>query len=295
MKKTIFMALLVALSFQVSLAQESQKITGGDYQTWLALHETYTLALDQIYPNIKFSEAKFEKEDFIYLQENAETREAYLDLIAEAEQFCEMNIQIPACETLMQVIEEKSIVDCFGNVDLMPITDGITLLQDKLEPLWLAASHNEFKNYSESKGVTDMIARMRGNLDLRCPRTEQSSCKTKRRLGSLGQCLRFMKLGLIGGGYMRSNPGVASAKNFGPELKKMGFRNLKDEQRHKNMTSRQVPHGAILVYSSSDPRRPHGHIEVFDAHNNQYLSDFSSRSPIDTYNGKRHLIGIYVK
>lgn len=295
MTKNFLVILLLALSFKLSFAQAPQNIAGGDYKTWQALHHTYTLALDEIYPDMNFSEVKVSKEDFIHLQENSEIRAAYLDLIAEAEQFCELNTQIPACSNLMQVIEEKSIVDCLGNVDLMPKTDGIRLLKDNLEPLWLAASQNEFKNYSDSKAVKDMIVKMRSNLNLRCTKTVQSSCKSKRRQGSLGQCLRYMKLGLIAGGYMRTNPGVASAKNFGPQLKKLGFRNLKDEQRHKNMTSRQVPHGAILVYSSSDPKRPHGHIEIYDADNKQYLSDFPSSNPIDTYNGKRHLIGVYVK
>lgn len=293
-KKTIIFLLCLPFAFS-SYANENFVERTGNFQEWLAIHNTYMLALDQIHPDSGFSSIEFDESDFRFLQEDAEAREGYLELIAHAEQFCEMNRSIAACDNLLQVIEEKSLIACFGDIELLPSLQGVRNLQDSLETVWLASSQNEFKSYSESAGVDNMITRMKANLTLRCTETSQNSCRTNRRPGTLGQCLRYMKLGLIGGGYIRSNPGVASASRFGPELKKMGFRNLKEDPRHANMSSRQAPHGAILVYSSSDPKRPHGHIEIYDSKSGQYISDFASNNPIDTYNGRRTLIGIYVK
>lgn len=293
-KQLITLALSCCFIFQLH-ALESEQKTQTEFSAWLSLHQSYAKAMDALNPEKDFSSIEFFEEDFVFLQESNEAREQYMEILAQVEYGCEMNRSLPACRELLEVIVEKSMISCFGEIDTSPATQSVRKLQENIETVWLASTRNEFKNYSESQGVENMIARLKGNLTLRCTETRQSACRSKRRLGSLAQCLRYVKLGLIGGGYMRANPGVASAWRFGPQLKKMGFKNLKDDPRHANMTSRQVPHGAILVYSSSDPKRPHGHIEVYDAKTNQYLSDFASNNPIDTYNGRRRLIGIYVK
>jgi hypothetical protein len=277
-----------------SLAWTRSAPVPTDYANWLALHRVYMQARDTMFPEANFSDLEFGPEEYQMLVEDPELRITYYETLVEVENFCEENSSLSACDNLLKVIENRDIQSCFPKDDLIP-TEAITRLNNEVATLVLASSRNEFQAYSNSSQVTNMIARMRQNLPMRCTQTVQSACRRDPPPRSRAQCLRYVKLGLIGGGFIRSNPGTASAKDFGPALRRMGFRNLKDDPRHRNMTSRQVPHGAILVYSSSDRRRPHGHIEVYDANTREYLSDYSSRNPIDVSNSRRHLIGIYVK
>lgn len=142
---------------------------------------------------------------------------------------------------------------------------------------------NPYSAYSSSKGVNDMIARLRQNLRKRCT---TSGCSGSRKAGTTGKCFRYVKWGLIGGGFTRSYLGGVHARDAGSHLRNIGFKNIMGP----NINSRNAPVGAILVYTGGKS----GHIEV-KAGAREYLSDFSSTGPIDSRTSARRLIGVYVK
>jgi hypothetical protein len=149
-----------------------------------------------------------------------------------------------------------------------------------------SVSSGEFSSYSNAPQTRRMIETLRRNLTRNCdPRT---GCRGSRRPGSVGRCLRYVKFGMLGN-YTNSYPPGLHAKDFGGQLQRMGFRNLKSDSRFRNMRPEQAPEGAILVYSGG----PSGHIEV-KAGPNEYLSDFRDSRPISERLPRR-LIGVYVK
>ncbi|MFI2743826.1 hypothetical protein ACG2LH_13880 [Zhouia sp. PK063] len=158
-----------------------------------------------------------------------------------------------------------------------------------LTPLYYESIENTFNYYSSSFEVEEMIKGLEDNLTKIC---SMNSCYGKRSEGSRGRCWRYVKWGLMEGGYSDNYPGIRYARNAGFELESLGFHNLLKEKDYRKMTSVEAPVGAILVYKGG--RRRFGHIEV-KASNDKYLSDFSSEKPIDRTDGRHRLIGIYVK
>lgn len=150
-----------------------------------------------------------------------------------------------------------------------------------------ARSAGEFRQYENSPQVERMISTLRTNLTRNC--STGGACRGRRAPGSEGACLRYVKIGLMGGGFTGSYPPGLHARDFGPQLRRMGFRNLKDDPRYRNMTPEQAPKGAIIVYSGG----PSGHIEV-KAGSNEYLSDFRSSQAIH-HRLPRRPIGIYIR
>lgn len=154
-----------------------------------------------------------------------------------------------------------------------------------------ARSSGDFNNYSNSAAVRNMISTLRQNLNRNCNWNAQgqANCNRSRNPGSGSLCWRYVKFGLIGGGFIRSNPGGVHAKDAGTQLRAAGFRNLRSDPRFANMTPEQAPLGAVLVYSGGDS----GHIEV-KAGPNEYLSDFRASESIN-HRLPRRLIGVYIR
>jgi hypothetical protein len=154
-----------------------------------------------------------------------------------------------------------------------------------------ARSSGEFSTYSNSPAVRNMISTLRQNLTRNCnwDRQLRPYCGSSRNPSSGALCYRYVKMGLIGGGFMRTNPGGRHARGAGTELRRAGFRNLRDDPRFRNMTPEQAPIGAVLVYSGGSS----GHIEV-KAGQHEFLSDFRAAESIN-HRLPRTLIGVYIR
>lgn len=138
---------------------------------------------------------------------------------------------------------------------------------------------------------------------------------------SRSQCYRYVKEALAcaprgrrGNGECLNNSWFASgaARNAVTDLKRSengGFVNLLEYDRFRNMTATQAPKGAVLVYSSGVPCRPHdardcGHVEIKTNGPGEdgYVSDFYLPDPINYTARVRsrgrtgyQLIGIMIK
>lgn len=158
-------------------------------------------------------------------------------------------------------------------------------------------NENDFDNYSKSEEVIKMINVLRSNTRKCLASKNKYICKRqaprnrKERSKPTGYCLRYVKLGIVGGGFTNQYPSGVAAKKSGNQWKKMGLRNLLDDKKYEKMTAYDAPKGAILVYSGGK----WGHVEV-KASESEYISDYIGEKPIyDELNLPRKLIGIYVK
>jgi hypothetical protein len=267
---------------QIQKSQEDDK-NEGNFEGWSKLHGLYmeALKLRQDVPDHDMTEA-----DFTRIKQDGELRQNYLELMASTEEFCVQNKSKKACANLLKGLEKNTLQDCIGDVESALPSEKVVGLSENIEQIILASTKNEFAAYSNSKGVANMIARLRSNLTKKCT---ASSCSGKRRPGSVAQCWRFVKHGLMGGGYTKSYPGSANARDAGGDLRKMGFKNLLSDPKYKSMNGRTAPKGAVLVYTGGCC----GHVEV-KAGDGSYLSDFDGRRPVNE-SIPRRLIGIYVK
>lgn len=158
--------------------------------------------------------------------------------------------------------------------------------------------------YSTDPKTKAMIDRMRSIYTRNC---NARGCRGKKGNVPGGSCWRYVKHGLMKGGYADDYlekegmtypyTATASAKNAGAEFferKEVGFTNLLKTDKYKDLSSADAPVGAVLVYSGGK----HGHVEV-KASYDEYISDYRAGVPTDIsspYRAKtRKLVGIYVK
>ncbi|EQC48531.1 hypothetical protein M899_1841 [Bacteriovorax sp. BSW11_IV] len=156
---------------------------------------------------------------------------------------------------------------------------------------------NEFSFYSNSANVSKMISTLRKNVSMCLSEKNKYICKKspplnrKNQTKPTGYCLRYVKLGVKDGGFTDSYPSGIAASKSGTEWKKLGFRNLLENDKYKSMTPYTAPKGAILVYSGGK----YGHVEV-KASDKEFISDYIGEKPIyDELGLPRKLIGIYVR
>jgi len=263
----------------------------GNYNEWKRLHDVYINALKEVNPEYSGQKREMNQDDFGLLQKDVSLREKYLDFMSDIEEQCASKPELKGCRELLNNTQDKDINTCLGNFDYTFTNESIDDLQEKVEMIYLAATpaaqlKEQYKSYSESTQVANMIARLRRNLTKLCT---SAGCKTNRKAGSTGKCLRYVKWGWIGGGFTKTYPGTRHARDSGGNLKRMGFKNLMEQAGGKTLTARDAPIGSVLVYE----RGPSGHVEV-KAGQNEYLSDFKAASPINEYLNRK-LIGIYVK
>jgi len=263
----------------------------GNYNEWKQLHDVYIKALRDVDPSYSGQKRELNQDDFSLLQKDVSLREKYLDFMSDIEEQCASKPQLKGCQELLLNTQEKDINTCLGNFDYTFANNNLDDLSESVEMIFLAATSpaklkEQYKSYSESTQVANMIARLRRNLTKLCT---SSGCKTNRKAGSTGKCFRYVKWGWLGGGFTKTYPGTRHARDAGGDLKRMGFKNLMDDPSNATLTARDAPIGAVLVYT----RGPSGHVEV-KAGENEYLSDFKSTSPINEYLNRK-LIGIYVK
>lgn len=272
------------------MAKGSEKESLGNYEEWRRLHDLYVAVLKKQNPDAKLPQAP-RREEFELLQKDASLREHYLDYMNNLEEYCSQNKELNECGDLFKAVTKNTLDQCLGDFEYKFVNENVEALEGDLAKIMLASykkgtSAADFKNYSNSKSVANMIARLRSNLRKNC---SASGCSGSRKAGSTGKCFRYVKWGWIGGGFTKSYPGTKMARDAGGDLRRMGFRNLLSESKYNTLTARDAPKGAVLVYSGGCC----GHVEV-KAGDNEYLSDFSSGRPVSDYLPRR-LIGIYVK
>lgn len=181
----------------------------------------------------------------------------------------------------------------------------LTKIKKELKVKASPSLEEQLKKYSNSSQTKRMIATMQTNFVKNC---SDKGCTGKKSNSSTGMCWRYVKYGLMAGGYADgylkesklSYPytPTASAKFAGKDFfdkKSVGFTNVFNlKVAGKKLTAKNAPKGAILVYEGG----PHGHIEVKTGEN-EHISDFRSKWPINSYSAynriSRKLIGIYVK
>ncbi len=270
----------VFYSFQVFAAEVQP-----NFENWLKLHRTHMRAQRALTPNEENPGEKFSKTEFDSLVKDSRIRELYTQRMDGIVEECSARLDLKECQELLTAVEEGDLGICLGAENFKFASDSLFTLNDEVaEIIQVRSQSGNHTKYSESPQVASMITRLRRNLTLNCT---VSGCSGKRAPGSKGKCLRYVKLGVMAGGFTRSYSGTKFASDFGRDLKAMGFRNLKDS--NQSLSARSAPKGAILVYSGGCC----GHIEV-KAGANEFLSDFSSRRPVDEYLGRK-LIGVYVK
>lgn len=289
MKRLIILSILFSFCLSTQTAMSQENI--GNYEQWLKLHDLYVEALKKKNPNFKEPQKRPGRTEFEQLQKDASLREHYLDLMNEVEEYCAENKTLSECSELAKAVEVNQLDMCLGGFEYKFVNESVDQLEGDLAQILLASykkgtSAQDFKNYSNSKAVANMIGRLRTNLTKNCT---ASSCKGSRKPGSKGKCFRYVKWGWMGGGFTKTYPGTRHARDAGGDLKRMGFRNLLSDSKYKTLTARDAPKGAVLVYSGG----PSGHVEV-KAGESEYLSDFKSHRPVSEYL-PRKLIGIYVK
>jgi hypothetical protein len=148
-----------------------------------------------------------------------------------------------------------------------------------------------------SSKMTKMLDAMKKNATKVC-KVSAFNCKgTKEAKDPIAYCWRYVKMGLMAGGYSKGYPEGRYASDAGKALKKAGFENAINQYK----SSSKAPPGAILVYekTTSGNGTP-GHIEVVDE-NGDVISDYQDKLPIDHPNNRlglsktRKLIGIYIE
>ncbi len=282
----LFIGLVVAAFLSTPLmAIEKEIVKTGNIKGWLDLNQIYLQALQSSESDIEPESFEFSEKDFEKLQFDEEFRTEYLELMFFIEETCVTSTtRTPACQRLISSIEKTSLEECLGlNEDASPSQQVEQLGSDLMPILAAGNKNNPHSAYSTSNGVKNMIARLRQNLRKNCT---ASRCSGSRRPGTTGKCYRYVKWGLMAGGYSKNYIGGVHARDAGPHLRGIGFKNIMGP----NVNSRNAPVGAILVYTGGKS----GHIEV-KAGANEYLSDFSSSGPIDSRTSARRLIGVYVK
>lgn len=169
--------------------------------------------------------------------------------------------------------------------------EGVEFSADKVK------EKGEFDDFSNSKEVADMIKVLKDNADKCLLAKNKRICQRKRpytrkdESKPTGYCLSYVKRGVVGGGFTKNYPPGVAARESGTQWKKMGFSNLLDDPKYKDMTPYTAPKGAILVYSGGK----WGHVEV-KASENEFISDYVGEKPIyDELNLPRRIIGIYVR
>lgn len=156
---------------------------------------------------------------------------------------------------------------------------------------------DDFFSYSNSLEVQKMIEHLRSNTN-KCliPKNtyicEQGPPENRKNDNKpTGYCLSYVKRGVLAGTFTDTYPLGISAKLSGETWREMGFRNLLDSHKYKDMTPYTAPKGAILVYEGGK----YGHVEV-KASDNEFISDYVGEKPIyDELNLPRKIIGIYVR
>lgn len=274
----------ILLSFLLSSALLAAETT-ANFEQWHRLHLIHLKAKQALYPKKKVEGFEFARKDFDFLVKDAKYRELYTQMMDGVVEECSAKLELPECQELLNAIEENDISVCLGAENFNFASDSLfNLNQEVAEIIQVKSQKVDHSSYSNSKQVTNMIARLRRNLTLECT---VSGCPKKRVAGSKGKCLRYVKLGMMGGGFTKNYSGTKLARDFGKDLKSMGFKNLLASD--KSLNARNAPKGAVLVYSGGCC----GHIEV-KAGEGEYLSDFKSGRPVDEYLSRR-LIGVYVK
>lgn len=276
--------LLLPLSLLLSLSiYASEK--RANFDSWLKLHQIHMKAQRALAPEGENPGEKFSRQEFDALVKDSRYRELYTQRMDAIVEECSARLELKECGDLLSAIEDGDIGACLGADSFNFASDSLFTLSDEVtEIIFVKSQTTNHSKYSESAQVKNTIARLRRNLRLNCT---ASGCSGRRAPGSKGKCLRYVKLGLIGGGFTKNYSGTKYARDYGGDLKAMGFKNLMSSD--KSLTGRSAPKGAILVYSGGCC----GHIEV-KAGDNEFLSDFSSTRPINEYLGRK-LIGVYVK
>ncbi len=266
-----------------SLWAEGQ--TTANYDQWMRLHTIHMKAQRALTPEAANPGEKFTRAEFDALVKDAALRELYTQKMDTIVEECSARLDIFACQELLNAVEEGDLGVCLGAENFNYASDSFFKLNEDVAVIIEAKTQkSDHSKYSNSSQVTNMIARLRRNLTLNCT---VSGCSSKRKPGSKAKCLRYVKLGILAGGFTKNYSGTKMARDYGGDLRSMGFTNLMAS--NKSINARNAPKGAVLVYSGGCC----GHIEV-KAGDNEFLSDFKSGRPINEYL-PRKLIGVYVK
>lgn len=234
---------------------------------------------------------------------------SYLEKVTKRAKDCETEeakTMLPKVVAPLDQKELQEVADRLAEKDKVVVKPVVVKKDPVVTPVKDAESKLKSKvdAYSNSNQTRRMIQKMKRIYTQKC---SSASCHGNKGNEATGKCWRYVKHGVMAGdyadGYLEKNgqtyPYTASpsAKNAGKdffERKEVGFTNLLKTEEYKNLTSKNAPVGAVLVYSGGS----HGHIEV-KASENEYISDFRSSGPIDSRNAYRRssrmLIGIYVK
>lgn len=162
-----------------------------------------------------------------------------------------------------------------------------------------------FSEYSKNPKTLNAISIIEKNAT-RCLRQQSIKgvqvCRSvgakKEARRSIALCTKYVKHALwekdprfITGKY----PNGTFAVDSGEFLKGAGFSNLLDLDSFKNMTPKNAPKGAVLVYRNTAKKngRP-GHVEI-KLDDKRYGSDHINTRAISEYHPQRELIGIYVQ
>ena len=270
------------------LAAEKQSLP-SNFEDWERIHKIYMDAQSVLQPDSKIPQIKFSEKEYEILLKDTKVREFYLTQMDTIVEECSARMEVLECKTLLHQVGKLDLNECLGGLEFTFANGAIEELNEDLEKVILTGSGfnlKPFEKYSNSQSVEKLVARLRRNLTKVCT---VEGCPKKRNPGSIGKCLRYVKLGMMAGGFTSSYSGTKHAGDYGRDLKGMGFKNLLSDSKYKGMTARTAPRGAVLVYSGGSS----GHIEV-KAGENEFLSDFRSARPVNEYLGRR-LIGIYVK
>jgi len=118
----------------------------------------------------------------------------------------------------------------------------------------------------------------------------RTGCRgTKASNRSTNYCYRYVKLILQDCEAVRGYLPGKYASSGGRHLTNAGFTKL------STLNPSSAPVGSVIVYRNScDASRPAGHIEI-KASENEYISDFSARSPVSNRTDCRTVTGIYFK
>lgn len=284
--KFIILALIMSFS-NLSLAENK-----GNFNEWQKLHKIYVDALNKLDPENKPRRNDISEKEFELLQKDVAIREKYMELMNEVEERCIGRTDLAECQHILSETKEYDINTCLGDFDYTFYNEKMEELGDHLSLIFKAGGftkeglQKKYQSYSDSNQVKNMIAKLRVNLTKNCT---ASGCSGKRKPGSKGKCLRYIKYGLLGGGFTKEYSGTLHAKDSGADLKRYGFKNLMSDPTYAQMTARDAPIGAILVYSGGKS----GHVEMKSGEN-EYLSDHANNIPISDYL-PRKLIGVYVK
>jgi hypothetical protein len=156
-----------------------------------------------------------------------------------------------------------------------------------------AALHAHYRSYSEDPRTKKMISIAQGK-----PSYAEADPKIE------GDCFKAVKLMLVAAGFAKEKWNEGMAKNAGPGLEALGFRNIYDPESPGPLKScGDGPRGSICVYAPIDPglKRRYGnappveaagHIEVYTG--KSFGAQYRGVNPYDSYQKKYKLIGVYV-